>query len=145
MAVYKTSEPFQKEKAEKYFARLIEKQETIELKKHAPQRTNPQNAYLHACLKLFALEYGEKQGSVFNMEEIKTLAKRKCPMMFYEKAGEKYLRSSADLDTKEMTDFIDAFRNWSSKEAGIYIPDADEFKENEGQIQEYIRINSQYL
>lgn len=32
-------------------------------------------------------------------------------------------RSTADLDTKELTTAIDRFRNYSSKEAGIYLPE----------------------
>lgn len=34
----------------------------------------------------------------------------------------KYLRSSAELDSAEMTTAIDRFRNWASSEAGIYLP-----------------------
>ena len=37
-----------------------------------------------------------------------------------------YLRSSADLSKEEMTLTIERFRNWSSQEAGIYLPSADE-------------------
>ena len=36
------------------------------------------------------------------------------------------LRSSADLSVEEMTTSIERFRNWSSQEAGIYLPSADE-------------------
>lgn len=38
----------------------------------------------------------------------------------------KYMRSSADLDREEMTLCIERFRNWSSTEAGIYLPSSDE-------------------
>lgn len=36
------------------------------------------------------------------------------------------LRSSAELDTAEMTTAIERFRNWSASEAGIYLPSPDE-------------------
>ncbi len=41
-------------------------------------------------------------------------------------------KSTADLDTKQMTLAVDRFRNYASKEAGIYLPEADEreFLEN---------------
>ena len=32
-------------------------------------------------------------------------------------------RSTADLDTKELTTAIDKFRDYSSAEAGIYLPE----------------------
>lgn len=48
------------------------------------------------------------------------------------------IRSSSEIDTKQMTQAIDKFRNWSSKEAGIYLPDA-----NEDQFLEHIRQESE--
>ena len=38
----------------------------------------------------------------------------------------KYLRSSADLTTEEMSISIDRFRDWASQSAGIYLPNPDE-------------------
>ena len=38
----------------------------------------------------------------------------------------KYLRSSAELDTAEMNLSIERFRNFASREAGIYIPSPEE-------------------
>lgn len=38
----------------------------------------------------------------------------------------KVLRSSAALDSAEMTTAIERFRNWASTEAGIYLPSANE-------------------
>ena len=35
-------------------------------------------------------------------------------------------RSTASLDTKEMTTAIDNFRDYASKEAGIYLPTPDD-------------------
>lgn len=35
------------------------------------------------------------------------------------------MRSSSELDTAEMTQAIERFRNWAASE-GIYIPSADE-------------------
>ena len=36
------------------------------------------------------------------------------------------MRSSADLDSAEMSTSITRFRNWASAECGIYLPSADE-------------------
>ena len=38
----------------------------------------------------------------------------------------KILRSSASLDSAEMTTAIERFRDWSVQTAGIYIPSAEE-------------------
>ena len=39
-----------------------------------------------------------------------------------------YLRSTRDLDKGEMQLAIERFRNWSSMNAGIYLPSADEHR-----------------
>ena len=51
------------------------------------------------------------------------------------KRGEKvkYLRSSADLSTAEMTTAIERFRNYSASVAGLYIPSP-----NENQFLQYV-------
>ena len=35
----------------------------------------------------------------------------------------RYLKSSSELTTEQMSMSIDRFRNWAAAEAGIYIPD----------------------
>lgn len=54
-----------------------------------------------------------------------------------------YLRSTSDLDTGEMTEAIERFRNWSAAEQGLYLPEP-----NEGLFlyaQQQIERNSEYL
>ena len=68
------------------------------------------------------------------MEEAKIdFFKRKCNKELFErevvnKHGKTVpkLRSSKDLDTKEMTQAIERFRNWSASVAGIYLPSPNE-------------------
>ena len=48
--------------------------------------------------------------------------------MFYEGEFGEYVkinrfRSTKDLNTKEMTIAIERFRNWTSKELGVYLPE----------------------
>lgn len=102
----------------------------IELKRILPKRTNLQNAYLHLILGWFAIEFGETMDYV-KVEFFKKICN---PELFLidrinPKTGEirKDLRSSADLDTKELTTAIERFRNWSSNE-GIYLPEPNEDK-----------------
>ena len=55
-----------------------------------------------------------------------------------------FFRSSRDLDTAEKTITIDKFRNYSSKEAGVYLPGPDE-KRFLQQIEIDASKNQQYL
>ena len=43
---------------------------------------------------------------------------------------EENFRSTSSLTKEEMTLVIERFRNWSAKEADLYLPSADEYKEN---------------
>lgn len=109
---------------------LIDKKKKVEITEKQERRTNLQNSYLHLILTWFAIEYGE------TLQYIKeNYFKQLCsPDLFIRSKDDKfkgtvqYLRSSADLDKSEMTIAIDRFRNWSSKEAGIYLPEANEDK-----------------
>jgi hypothetical protein len=109
----------------------------VELKKVNLDRSIPQNSYLHLILSWFAIEYGETMDYV--KEEIFKKQVNKDIFMsefVNRKTGEvrPILRSTKVLDTKEMTIAIDRFRDFSSKEAGIYLPQPNE-KEYLKQVQ----------
>ena len=108
---------------------LLEKSNGIvELTEKKPRRSNQQNAYLHVILGYFAMETGN------TLEWVKQQYFKKLVNadIFIREQEDKWLgrmkvlRSSADLDSAEMTPAIDRFRNWSSSEAGIYLPSANE-------------------
>ena len=96
-------------------------------KKHSP-RSIAQNSYLHVCLAYFASEFG------YNLEEVKYNIFKKIvnqdifSKQRVSKRGQMvtYWRSTADLDTKELTDAIERFRNYSAMVAGLYIPEPNE-------------------
>lgn len=100
----------------------------VELTAKKEQRTIKQNSYLHLLLSYFAAEYG------CTADEAKIdFYKRTCNRdLFVVNKVNKYgqrittLRSSTELDTKQMTDSIERFRNWSSMTAGIYLPSPNE-------------------
>ena len=104
---------------------LISHKKVIELTEKKPKRTLSQNAYLHLLLGYFASQTG------LTLEWVKQqYYKKLCNPDIY--IGEKddmflgrvkYVRSSAELRTDEMNLSIERFRNWSSSEAGIYLPD----------------------
>lgn len=108
---------------------LLEKSNGIvELTEKKPRRSTQQNAYLHVILGYFAMETGN------TLEWVKQQYFKKLVNadIFIREQEDKWLgrmkvlRSSADLDSAEMTTAIDRFRNWSSSEAGIYLPSANE-------------------
>lgn len=105
-----------------YFSKLLEDGSKIELKKIAKRRTLNQNSYLHAILTLYATEWG------WSMEEAKTYIKRTLKYT-YEKNGEEFLTSTSLMNTKELTEFIDKFRNLSAHQ-GFYVPSSDEIGQN---------------
>ena len=87
-------------------------------------RSLSQNAYLHVILDGFALQYGETP-EYCKTQYFKVLVN---PHLFIVDKDDQFrgkvkvLRSSADLTTEEMTEAIERFRNWASKEVGIYLP-----------------------
>ncbi|MBK5721395.1 hypothetical protein JGH11_10970 [Dysgonomonas sp. Marseille-P4677] len=125
---------------------LIDKQKKVDLTEKREKRTLSQNNYLHLILSWFCIETGNQ------LEFVKQeYFKRLCnPDIFLFDRDDDYLgkvtiiRSSKDIDTKQMTDAIDKFRNWSVREAGIYLPEANEDKFLED-IQEEMSRQRQWL
>lgn len=122
--IYKTQNKYHCQRAVVRFQKLIEKGATIELTEKKPRRTIQQNRYLHLILGWFAYETG------YTLQEVKQYIFKHLvnPEIFYDgEVGElvpvQRWRSTADLDTAELTTAIDKFRNYSSAEAGIYLPD----------------------
>lgn len=120
---------------------------TVELSKKKKIRSISQNAYLHLILGFFASEYGDTVQYV--KEEIFKRLVNPDVFLFErinQKTGERRsaLRSSSELTTSEMTQSIDRFRIYASKEAGICLPEP-----NEESLLEVIRIeierNKNYL
>jgi len=112
-------------KARQRFEYLIEKGKVFELTEKRKRRSISQNSYLHLILSYFAHEYGETLDYV-KRYFFKNVCNKDLFLTEYvnPKTGEirKDWRSSADLDTKEMTIAIDKFIMYANKEAGIFLP-----------------------
>ena len=116
-----SSNPVEVIRAEQRFKWLVEHKKTFELKEKRTKRTYSQNNYLHLLLSYFGLELG------YTLAESKQMYKGLNKDVFiYQKNGQQFIRSSADLDTKEMTITIDRFKNFASVEAGVYLPEASD-------------------
>jgi hypothetical protein len=105
---------------ELYSFKLIEDAAKVELKRVNPPRSLNQNKYLHVVINLYAIAYGQSS------HEAKTDLKRDFGMVYVSK-GKRYLKSTADLDTKQMTEFIEWIRNRAAKELAYYIPTSEEY------------------
>jgi hypothetical protein len=101
-------------KAQLYFDAMIKSKFKIELRRILPKRSLDLNSYLHVCISLFAIEYG------YTLEESKTLLKRKCSFMVYEKNGLKFLKKTSKLDNLECSKFVEFVRNYAGLQGIIH-------------------------
>lgn len=124
--------------AEFYFSKLVNTKSKIEINKIVNKRTISLNSYLHVCISLFAVEYG------YNLEEAKTLLKRNCNFMVYEKNGIKFLKKTSKMNNLNCSEFVEWIRNYSAT-LGLYIPDADEYKSNKFNIDKEIDKHKKHL
>lgn len=129
-----------------YCDKLLKAGAFIEIKIILPIRSNQQNRYMHLIFAWFAIEYGETteyvKQVIFKRDVNQEIFKREY---VNRKTGEvrEDWRSTADLDSKELTIAIERFRNWSSK-GGIYLPAPNE-QEYLKHIQIEIDRNKEYI
>jgi len=126
--IYDLRSPYDKQKFKEKVNMLFDEGAVVEVIKKNPKRSLQQNAYLHVLLGYFASEFG------YTLEEVKyDIFKRKCNKDLFEhqrlnKRGvmTTYIRSSAELDTAQMTTAIERFRNYSAAVCGLYLPEPHE-------------------
>lgn len=137
---YNLKNPVHKKKFKSRCNSLYDSGAFVELREIRKDRTLSQNSYLHLLLSYFAMEYGDTldyvKEEIFKKKVNKEIFKGE---FVNRKTGEVRVgwRSSSALDTKEMTLAIDRFRDYSVKEADIYLPRPDEkdfLKEAEVQV-----------
>lgn len=127
--IYNASIEADRKRAIERFKWLLAKGKMFELTQKKPTISRSQSNYLHLIIGWFAIEYGD------TLEHVKqeVFKKEVNPQIFQtefvnKKTGEERIewRSINDLDTAEMTTAIDRFRNYSSKEFGLYLPEPHE-------------------
>ena len=136
--IYDLGSNEEKNKAAYKLDELIKSGKVIELTEKRKKRTISQNAYMHVVFSLLAIELG------YTLEETKTVMKRECHFMVYDKDGMKFLKRTRDLNTKELTDFIEWIRNYAGN-IGLYIPASEEYLINQSEINKEIYKNKEYL
>lgn len=142
---YNSSKEIDKQRAIQKFNHLLENEKTFELTEKKKTLSVSQNSYLHLLFSWFALETG------YTAEEVKQEIFKKIvnPDTFYDgEHGElvkiERWRSTADLNTQEMNLCIDRFRDYSAKEAGIYLPEPHDLAVLD-EIKLQIENNKKYL
>jgi hypothetical protein len=117
--------------------RLIDKGATVDLVEKQKPRTNPQNAWYWYCICSLGLEMG------YTKDEMHIAAKRELKF-WYEKDGQRFLRSTASLAVAEMSDYIERLRSWAEA-LGYPLPSADQYHAHRQDLDEYIDANSHRL
>jgi len=125
--IFSTDNPLERNQFIEKVKYYIKNGKRVELKVKHPRRSIAQNSYMHLILTWFGLEVG------LTMPEVKLdiFKKHVNPTLFYDGEVENKIpgvrierwRSSASLDKAEMTLAISRFRNFSSQECGIYLPE----------------------
>lgn len=144
--LYNLCNEFDKQRFEEACKQFLEQGAHVELKRKNVRRSLAQNSYLHCLLGYYGSEFG------LTLEEVKfDIFKKACNKDLFirervNKRGQtiKYVRSSSELDTAEMTIAIERFRNYSAAVCGLYLP-----APNEGEMlffaQQQIEANKNYI
>lgn len=135
--LYDTKKNTDKEKAKVRFNYLLEKEVVIELSEKRKKRSIQQNKYLHVLFSLFGIEFG------YNLEEAKILIKRELKY-FYKKNDIIFLQKTSKMNSKELTIFIEKFRNYSSVN-GLHLPSSEIYLLNYIDIDKEIGKHKIYL
>lgn len=135
---FNLSKEIDRNKARARFDFLMDDQSKVELKKIRGKITIKQNAYLHVVFNLWALNYGD------TLDEAKTDLKRGYGLTYIKK-GKKYLGRTRDMNTKEISTFIDWIRNKASKEGGFYIPTSEEYLTEHFAVDKQIQDAKEFL
>lgn len=136
--IYDLSKPIDRQNMKLKLIGYLNGNNVVELKLRRKERTISQNKYLHVIIDYFGSHFG------YTTKEAKEFLKKESNLLYYEKKGRKFLKSTSELDTKEMSDFIEWIITFSAKQ-GLYIPSSKEYLEDQVRINREIHNNRQYL
>lgn len=146
--IYDGTKQLDQNRAKERLLWLIKKGKQFEIKEKRKRRTISQNNYLHLIISWYAVEYGET-AEYIKTEVFKKQLNRDLFLSEFinKKTGEvrERWKSTSELNTLEMTTAIDRFRNYSSKEAGIYLPEPSDLALINSMEIELSKQNQQYL
>ena len=121
---YDLSKSYDCKKALEYLMKLSEDGSKANLTKIHPKRSTDQNSYLHVLFSLWGKSFG------YTMDETKETVKGELGYT-HVKEGLKFNNVHYDktskMDSKELTIFIEKFRDWSAMTCDFYLPSPAEF------------------
>lgn len=129
---------FDRDLFEKRSKHILDKRLKIEMTVKRELKSLSQLKYLYVCLNMYAVYVGE------TLERVKVDLKLECPFMHEDYRGYVYLISSAELDTKQMTNFIEWIRNNAAMK-GVFIPSPEEYRRNWIEYEKEILACKPYL
>jgi len=118
---FDTSNTVESDKAKTYLRTLSALGVKVEIVQKRKSRSKWQNNWFHAVVK----EVSEYTG--YETDETKEILKKKCGLG-YVKNGHQFTRSTASLDTKEFTDFMERIIRVCAQELELIIPDPEMYK-----------------
>lgn len=136
---YDLSNNDEAKEAQTHLASLIALDKQCEIKTVGKRRSLKANAYLHLLLGICGSEWG------YSLAEMKTIYKRDiCANIYvYYKNDNAFIKSSADLNDKEMSDSIEQLKKYSA-EQGLTLPESHE-EEKLRYYENQIQKNERYL
>lgn len=136
--IYDLSKDIERKEFESYYELLKKRACMVNLSQKRKKRTINQNSYLHVLFSLYGLKFG------YSIEEAKVSIKRVLKYT-YKKNDEIFLKRTRDMNTKELSIFIEKFRNYSNTEGGYYLPSANEYLFNQAEFDRQIIEHEIYL
>lgn len=145
--IYNASNKLDVQKAREKLEWLIKNEKRFKLTQKRERRSIPLNNFLHVVLSSYALFIGE------TLEYVKQVIFKQivCKQIFeYERVNPKTgeiriaYKSTADMDSKELSDAIAMFRNHSLVDVGYYIPDPTDLAAID-QMEREIEMQKQWL
>jgi hypothetical protein len=145
--LYNPEKEIDVQRAVEKFKYFVKHNKVFELSAKKVPKTYPQLKYAHLIMGWFAWEYGETLEYI-KLEYFKKLVN---PQIFeYEFINRKTAevrieyKSLAGISKEELTLAINRFRDYSSKEAGIYLPEPNDLTLMR-EIEIQLKNNEQYL
>ena len=127
---YNLKKEIDQQNARTYLDKLIETESKVELKKMHRKRGISQNAYLHVLLTLWGNEHGYYMNE--SKDEIKralgyTYKKEVVSLETGELVTREFFKETSKMDSRELSIFIEKFRDWSSATCGLYLPSVEDY------------------
>lgn len=105
----------------------VGKKYVITIKQHRDVRSLPQNRYYRVVLTLISAQTGQGTGDRFlDQDMLHDIFKKKFngEMVYFPKSGSEVVGgSTASMDSKEFTMYINRIKKWAEEEYGLIIPE----------------------